>query len=111
MIMRNLHDMYTVGLQELCGAEAMLVEMLPKMAAAASHRELRTAFESYFEETRLHIQRVDRILAVRHADPNAPSDAAMRILIDTAERMIRLVPDFIPSGCLSDRFGATPPAS
>ena len=51
MLVEELGDLYT--------AEQQLIEAMPKMAAAAHSYELRDAFESHLEQTR--IQNVERL--------------------------------------------------
>ncbi len=62
MQLETLHDLFIDQLQDLYSAETQLVEALPKMASAASHEELRDAFEHHLEETRGHVTRLDEIL-------------------------------------------------
>ena len=62
MKMNNLHELYVDELKDLLDAEKQLVKALPKMAKAASHPELKQAFENHLEETRVHVQRLETIL-------------------------------------------------
>lgn len=56
-------------LSDLHSAESQLVKALPKMAKTASSPQLRAAFEAHLEQTRGHVQRLDRILS--HFDSKA----------------------------------------
>jgi ferritin-like metal-binding protein YciE len=59
--LQTLRDLLVEQLRDLYSAETQLVEALPAMAAAASHDELRQAFEHHLEETREHVTRLEDI--------------------------------------------------
>ena len=61
MQLQTLHDLFVEQLQDLHSAETQLVQALPTMASAASHDELRQAFEHHLDETREHVARLDEI--------------------------------------------------
>lgn len=61
MQLQTLRDLLVEQLRDLYSAETQLVEALPAMAAAASHEELRQAFEHHLDETREHVTRLDEI--------------------------------------------------
>ena len=48
-------------LKDLHSAESQLVKALPKMAKAASHPQLKKAFEDHLAETKIHLERLDTI--------------------------------------------------
>jgi ferritin-like metal-binding protein YciE len=58
---KTLHDAFLDELKDAYDAEKQLTRALPKMAKAASSPKLRTAFESHLEETRGHIDRLERV--------------------------------------------------
>ena len=55
-------DLYIDQLQDMYSCERQLIKALPKMAAAASHPELKAAFTSHLDETKEHLERLTRIL-------------------------------------------------
>jgi ferritin-like metal-binding protein YciE len=61
--LQTLNDVFVDQVADLYSAEQQLVEALPKMATAASHDELRQAFEHHLDETRDHVRRLQDILA------------------------------------------------
>lgn len=63
MELSSLTDVLVEELGDLYSAEQQLVEALPKMAAAAHSYELRGAFESHLEETRVHVERLEQAFA------------------------------------------------
>ena len=58
---KTLHDAFLDELRDSYDAEKQLTKALPKMAKAATSPELRAAFESHLEETRGHIDRLERV--------------------------------------------------
>ena len=62
MKMDSLHELYVEELKDLHSAEKQLVKALPKMAKAATHPELKRAFENHLEETKEHVARLETIL-------------------------------------------------
>ena len=57
----GLRDLYIDELKDLYSVENQLVKALPKMAKAASSDELRQGFEEHLEQTRGHVQRLEKI--------------------------------------------------
>ena len=57
----TLHDAFLDELRDAYDAEKQLTRALPKLARAASSPELRTAFEKHLEETRGHVDRLERM--------------------------------------------------
>lgn len=56
----TLHDAFIDELRDAYDAERQLTKALPKLAKAATSPELREAFESHLEETRGHVDRLER---------------------------------------------------
>ncbi len=63
MEFNSLSDVLVDELGNLHSAEQQLLEALPNMAAAAHAYELREAFEAHLEETRSHVERLERAFA------------------------------------------------
>ena len=59
----RLHDAFLDELRDTYDAEKQLVKALPKLAKAATSPDLRSAFETHLEETRQHVQRLERVFA------------------------------------------------
>jgi len=57
----TLHDAFLDELRDAYDAEKQLIKALPKLAKASSSAQLRAAFESHLEETRGHVERLDRV--------------------------------------------------
>ena len=58
MELDTLKDLYVHELKDLFSAEQQLVKALPKMAKAASNKELAGGFQEHLEQTKEHAQRL-----------------------------------------------------
>jgi ferritin-like metal-binding protein YciE len=59
----TLQELLVDELRDLHNAEKQLTKALPKLAKAASHDDLREAFETHLEETREHVTRLEEMFA------------------------------------------------
>jgi ferritin-like metal-binding protein YciE len=57
----TLHDAFLDELKDAYDAEKQLTKALPKLAKTATSPQLRAAFESHLEETRGHVDRLERV--------------------------------------------------
>jgi len=60
----NLHDAFIDELRDTYDAEKQLTKALPKLAKAATNRNLRQAFETHLQETRGQIARLEKVFAI-----------------------------------------------
>ena len=61
MEMESLRDLYVEELKDVLNAEKQILKALPKMARAASHDELRSAFEDHISVTEGQVRRLETI--------------------------------------------------
>lgn len=61
MEMDSLRDLYVDELKDVLNAEKQLLKALPKMAKAATHAELRAAFEDHLAVTEEQVRRLETI--------------------------------------------------
>jgi len=59
----TLHDAFLDELRDAYDAEKQILKALPKMAKAATSKDLRAAFEGHLEETRTHVERLEQAFA------------------------------------------------
>jgi ferritin-like metal-binding protein YciE len=59
----SLKDLFIEELRDLYDAEVQLIKALPVMSKAASQELLQAAFQDHLEQTRIHAQRLEQILA------------------------------------------------
>jgi len=87
MQLQSLQDLFEHEISDLYSAEQQLVGALPKLAQAASNKELREAFEHHLQETRDHVRRLED---VRGQIGSSKSDECegMRGLIEEGQQII-----------------------
>jgi ferritin-like metal-binding protein YciE len=89
MKLASLQDLLVEQLQDLHDAENQILKALPKMAKAASAPELRQAFEEHLEQSRIHVERLDRVFEQIGAKSKGKPCKAMQGLIAEGEEMIK----------------------
>jgi ferritin-like metal-binding protein YciE len=60
----TLHDAFIDELRDSYDAEKQLLKALPKLAKAASNKNLKGAFSSHLEETRGHVDKLEQVFAL-----------------------------------------------
>ncbi|KAF0096293.1 MAG: hypothetical protein E1N59_260 [Puniceicoccaceae bacterium 5H] len=88
-MLNTLRDLYIEQLRDLYSAETQLIEALPKMEAAASNQDLKTAFREHLEETRNQADRLLKIFSKLNLRPEGHTCEAMKGLIREGEESIR----------------------
>lgn len=89
MALTSLNTLLLHELRDLYSAETQLVEALPKMAQAASHEDLKAAFNEHLEETRGQVERLRRIFDHLGEGPEGAHCNAMEGLIEEGEEIIQ----------------------
>ena len=79
---QGLKELYIDELKDLYSSENQLVKALPKMAKAASSDELRQGFEKHLEQTRGHVQRLEKIFEALGESPKGKTCKGMQGLIE-----------------------------
>jgi ferritin-like metal-binding protein YciE len=77
----GLKELYIDELKDLYSAETQLLKALPKMAKAASSDELRQGFEEHFEQTRGHVERLEKVFKTLGESPKGKTCKGMQGLI------------------------------
>ncbi len=92
--MESIRDLLVDEIRDLYDAEKQLVKALPKMAKAASNSELSEAIENHLEETRGHVERLERAFEMLGVKAKSKPCKAMKGLIEEgAEAMKQDLPD------------------
>src|ERR1700729_105783 len=94
----TMRDLLVQEMQDLYDAEKQLVKALPKMVKAATSDELSEAFGSHLEQTKGHVERLERAFQLLDQKPKSKSCAAMKGLISEAQERI----DASEDGSLAD---------
>lgn len=84
----HLRDLLIEELKDLYSAETQLVKGLPKMAKAASDEGLKEAFQQHLEETKVHVERLERVMDLLGSSPKGKSCPAMKGLLTEGEHTI-----------------------
>ena len=77
MKLDSLRTLYVHELNDLHDAESQLSKVLPRMAKAASSKDLRLAFEKHVDQTKEHMQRLDRAFSMLKEKPQRVGCKAM----------------------------------
>src|SRR5256714_7229717 len=88
MKLETLKDLYIHELKDLYSAEKLIIKALPKMAKAATDKQLAAGFEENFEQTKEHAARLEKILTSHDESTPGPKCEGMGGLIKKGEGMI-----------------------
>ena len=86
--LHTLKDLLIDELQDLYDAESQLVKALPKLARAASNSDLRDGFENHLEQTKDHVNRLERAFAILSVSPKRKTCHAMKGLVEEGREAI-----------------------
>jgi ferritin-like metal-binding protein YciE len=85
----SLRDLYHNQLRMLLSTEQQIIEALPTMIEKATDVQLKQAFQSHLQETRVHLTRVEDILRQEKRDVDAIKCKALAALVTEAQDMIK----------------------
>src|ERR1700756_5562199 len=85
----RLKHLYIEELKDLYSAENQLVKALPKMAKAATSDDLRQGFEEHLEQTRGHVQRLEKIFESLEENPKGKKCAGMEGLVKEGSEIMK----------------------
>jgi len=88
MKIQTMQDLFVEQIEDLYDAEHQLVKALPKMAKAATSPDLRDAFESHLEQTKGHVERLEKVFATVKRKPKGQSCPAMQGLVDEGDEIV-----------------------
>jgi ferritin-like metal-binding protein YciE len=85
---KNLDDLFVHTLQDVYYAEQKITKALPKMVQKVSDPQLQQAFKSHLDQTRVHLQRLERVFQMHNAEAKAVSCPAIDGIIAEAEEVM-----------------------
>ena len=88
MELNTLKDLYIHELKDLYSAEKQLIKALPKMAKASTNPELAKGFTTHLEETKVHAERLEKLLASHDQTTRGPKCKGMEGVIAEGTEMI-----------------------
>jgi ferritin-like metal-binding protein YciE len=86
--MSKLYECFVIELADIYDAEKQLAKALSKMADAAQHDELKTAFRSHQAQTEEHARRIEKVFAVLGEKVISRKCRAMQGIIAESEERI-----------------------
>ena len=81
MKLSTLKDLYIHELKDLYSAEKQLTKALPKLAKASSSEKLAAGFTKHLEETKVHAERLEKILDSHDQTTRGPKCKGMEGLV------------------------------
>ena len=88
MKLNTLSDLLHQELKDLYSAENQLLKALPKMAKAATNEELQTGFEEHLEQTKGHVERLEKSAKILGVKLTGHTCKAMEGLVEEGAEMI-----------------------
>lgn len=89
MMENALKELYIDELRDIYNAENQLTKALPKMAKAATSDDLRAGFEGHLEQTKGHVERLERIFKELGEKPTGKKCKGMEGLVKEGDEMIK----------------------
>ena len=78
---QGLKELFIEELKDLYNAENQLVKALPKMAKASESPELKAGFEEHLEQTKGHVERLEKIFSKLDKTPKGKKCKGMEGLV------------------------------
>src|SRR3977135_3778779 len=88
MKLASLEDLFVHELKDLLIAEKQLVKALPKMAKGAASEALQAAFEEHLEQTKGHVERLEKIFQLLDKPARAEHCKAMEGLVEEGSDLL-----------------------
>ncbi|HEV7676491.1 MAG TPA: DUF892 family protein [Candidatus Angelobacter sp.] len=85
----SLRDLYHNQLRMLLSTEQQIIDALPTMIEKATDVQLKQAFQSHLQETRVHLTRVQQILTEELREAEPIKCKVLSALVAEAEDMIK----------------------
>jgi ferritin-like metal-binding protein YciE len=88
MELSTLKDLYIQELKDLYSAETQIIKALPKMAKAASNKQLAAGFKEHLEQTKEQAVRLETILISHDETTRGPKCKGMEGVLKEGAEMI-----------------------
>jgi ferritin-like metal-binding protein YciE len=89
MLPENLSDLFQRGLELAYGCERHIVKELPHMVDSISSATLRKVFEDHLEETKTHLERLEKVFSTLERVAVDETDHTAESITREAEKMIK----------------------
>jgi len=88
MAIKSMDDLFLEEIKDLYDAEKQLVKALPKMAKAADSEELRQGFQEHLDQTKGHVDRLEKVFDMMGKKASGKKCEAMQGLIEEGSEVI-----------------------
>lgn len=85
----SLRDLYHNQLRMLLSTAQQIIDALPTMIEKSTDVQLKQAFQSHLQETRVHVTRLQDILREEHGDVEPIKCKVLSALVSEAQDMIK----------------------
>ena len=86
--LQSLRDLFVEELKDIYNAEHQLLKALPKMRKSVTNPRLAAAFDQHLEQTRTHVDRLDRAFHELQQAPRGKKCKGMEGLIEEGREML-----------------------
>ncbi|MDB5594618.1 MAG: hypothetical protein JWM36_1579 [Hyphomicrobiales bacterium] len=83
----TLDDLFVHQLQDIYYAEKTIIKALPTMIGKATDPQLRQGFETHLAETKVHVERLERVFKMHGQSPKAVNCPAIDGIIKEADEV------------------------
>ena len=90
---RTMDDLFVHQLRDIYYAEKQIVKALPKMIDKASDSDLKSGLRRHFDETKIHVTRLEQVFEEMDAQAKAVNCPAIDGIIKEADEVIGDVED------------------
>jgi ferritin-like metal-binding protein YciE len=85
----NLKELYTAQLRYLLGTEKQIVKGLPDMIEHAVDPQLKQAFQTHLEETRIHVTRLEDLIGDVRGDVDDKTDPILAAIAGSGKNITK----------------------
>jgi ferritin-like metal-binding protein YciE len=85
---KKLNDLFHDTLKDIYYAEKKILTALPKMAKAAQNEDLKVAFTKHQGETKLQIERLEKVFSIIEEKPQGKKCAAIEGILDEGKEIM-----------------------
>jgi ferritin-like metal-binding protein YciE len=88
MKLESIENLFLHEIKDLLSAEKQLVKALPKMAKGASSQALKEGIEDHLEQTKGHVERLEKVFKLLDKSPRAEHCKGMEGLIEEGAELL-----------------------
>jgi ferritin-like metal-binding protein YciE len=91
--LHSMNDLFVLQIEDLYDAEQRITKALPKMADAATDKQLKAAFQHHLRETEQHVTRLEKVFKIIGMSPKRETCEAMKGLIAEGDEAVNAAGD------------------